>query len=272
MTKKRLLLLIFIIISASYIFACGYLYFFQRNILYLIDKNLSAPQQLGLGNAKKITIQTVDNIKIIAWYVPPQVGKPMLLYFQGNSGTLNKRVSKFKDFASRGLGILAISYRGYGDSEGSPTEEGIYNDARAAVNYLKEQGFRNDNIILYGESLGTGVAVQMAVEQDFGAIILEAPYDSVQARASEIYPYFPINLLLKDRFLSIEKIGKINTPLLVFHSKNDNVMPIHHGENLFAVAGEPKKMIVFENYGHSKFDTKELASLVVEFVEKRKNQ
>lgn len=272
MTKKRLLYLVLVIIISSYASACAYLYFFQRNILYLTDNKLAAPKDMGLENAEILSLETIDNLKITAWYIAPQADMPILVYFHGNAGTLNRRANKFKDFVNAGFGILAISYRGYGNSEGSPTEEGIYNDARSAINYLIKQGVKASNIVLYGESLGTGVAVQMATENNFKAVILEAPYTSIEARAAEIYPYAPIKFLLEDQFNSIGKINKINTPLLIFHSKDDKVIPIKHGLELFAIAKDPKKIIVFENYGHSKFNTKELSDLMVEFIKNIKNQ
>lgn len=266
MTKKRLTISLLITASILYTSACAYLYFFQRSILYLPDTYLAEPSELNFPEATTLKIKTVDNVTLTAWYIAPKDNKPTLVYFHGNSSNLGKRVNKFRKFADNGFGMLALSYRGYGNSEGSPSEDGLYNDARAAINHLISKGLQPKDIILYGESLGSGVAIQMALENNFRAIVLEAPYDSIAARAVELYPLMPIKLLLKDKFLSIEKIGKLQTPLLFFHSKDDKVMPLSHGMTLFNAANEPKKIFVFEHAGHGGFDYQELSILILDFI------
>jgi fermentation-respiration switch protein FrsA (DUF1100 family) len=271
MKKNRILINAFTTLAVVYTGACCYLYFFQRSILYLPDKHLEEPAKYGLPKFEELKITTSDNVKLTAWYIPAKKGKPTLAYFHGNAGNLGRRAEKFKDFANTGIGILAISYRGFGTSEGLPTEEGLYNDARAAIKYLEEKGLKPSDITLYGESLGTGVAIQMATEDHFHAIILEAPYDRISARAAELYPYAPIDFLLKDKFDSISKISKINEPIMIFHSKDDKVMPFKHGQKLFDAANQPKKLYVFENAGHSHFNHDELAKLVIEFTKAKNN-
>ncbi len=137
----------------------------------------------------------------------------------------------------------------------------------AAYDWLITKGVEPGRIALLGESLGSGVAVQMATEHQFRAVILEAPYENISARAAELYPYAPIKLLLKDKFDSIDKITKIHSPVMIFHSKDDTVMPIAHGQKLFDAAIQPKKLYVFENAGHSHFNHNELAKLVVEYTQ-----
>lgn len=254
------------ILTAVYIGACGYLYFFQRIILYLPKKQIESQEKYELGNAESIKLHTSDGVNITAWYIPAKKNNPTLVYFPGNSGNLSDRENKFRDFSNAGLGILAIDYRGYGKSEGSPSEDGLYSDARAAIKYLKEKGFKNTELILYGESLGTGVAVQMATENNYRAVILEAPYETIASRAAELYPYVPIGILLKDHFDSIHKIKNINSPVVIFHSKDDKVMPFAHGAKLFDAAKQPKIFYVFENAGHSNFNHSELATLVLEYT------
>lgn len=254
--------------ATLYISACGYLYFFQRSILYLPDKHLDSPDKLNLPEATSLKIKTVDNVTLTAWYIPAKDNNPTIVYFHGNASNLGKRVNKFKKFNDTGFGVFAVSYRGYGDCEGSPSEEGLYNDARSAINYLVSKGLKEKDIVVYGESLGTGVAIQVALENNFRAVVLEAPYDSIVARAEELYPYAPIRLLLKDKFLSIEKIGKLHTPILFFHSKDDKVMPFSHGMKLFDAANKPKKIYVFEHAGHGGFDYHELSLLMLDFINK----
>jgi len=266
MINKRIITLSIVVLAAVYAASCGYLYFFQRSILYLPDTHLELPEKYNLPEAKAIKIKTIDNVELTGWYIEPKQNKPILVYFHGNRLNLAKRANKFKDFANAGFGLLAISYRGFGDSGGSPSEDGLYKDARAAINYLESKGIKAKGLVLYGESLGSGVAVQMALENDFRAIILEAPYDSIGARAAELYPIFPVQAILKDKFNSIEKIGKIHTPLLVFHSKDDDVMPINHAIKLFEAGAEPKKLVIFEHAGHGGFDYQELSKLMINFI------
>jgi hypothetical protein len=235
-------------------------------MLYIPEKHLDIPAKYNIPEAELVKITTIDNIALTSWYIKPQGDQPILVYFHGNSRNLAKRANKFKEFARAGFGVFAISYRGFGDSGGSPTEEGLYNDARAALNYLQAKGLKAKDLVLYGESLGSGVAVQMAMERDFRAVILEAPYDSIGARAAELYPIFPVKLLLRDQFNSIAKIGKISTPTLVFHSKDDKIMPINHGMKLFQAAEGKKKMVIFEHAGHSGFDYRELGRMMSDFI------
>ena len=227
---------------------------------------MEEPASYNLHNTKQIQIKTIDGLNIIAWYKAPENAQPVMLYLHGNAGNLGGRINKIRTFTNQGFGQLALSWRGYGSSGGYPSEEGLYNDARAAIQFLLDSDIKLHDIFIYGESLGTGVAVQMGMEYKVRNLILEAPYTSIANRAAELYPYFPVKFLLKDRFESIDKISSINIPVLIFHGYADNVMPIEHGKALFNKANEPKEAVFFQNTGHSDFDLNKLAQLTYEFV------
>lgn len=246
------------------------MYFFQRSLLYHPAIQMGTPQNYGMVDTELVKLQTDDKNETLAWFTPPKDDKPIMIYFHGNAGNLADRAEKFKNFLrhTNGYGQMAVSWRGYGGSSGSPTEEGLYNDGRAAINYLLNKGFKIENIVLYGESLGTGVVVQMATEYKVKAIVLEAPFTSVEDRAAELYPYVPVRLLLKDKFYSIDKIGLVKAPVLIFHGYLDNVMPIQYGRKMLEAANEPKEARFFENIGHTNFDSNETAKITYDFIEK----
>lgn len=242
---------------------------FQRSLLYHPDRNLSSPQSYGLPETMKpVMLSTDDGITVTSWYQPAEEGKPTIVYFHGNAGHMGDRSEKFIAFIDKGFGLLTLSYRGYGTSGGSPTEEGIYQDARAAVRYVLSQSVPETHIVIYGESLGSGVAVQMATEfQKAKALVLEAPYTSITRRASEIYFYLPVAWMLKDHFDSKSKIKSVRVPLLLFHGELDPTIPIAHGKELLEAANEPKKGIFYPHVAHTDFDEDVLAQEVNAFLQ-----
>lgn len=249
------------------------LFVFQRNMLYHPEKDFDKTNNVPIEGFQEIFIENSDKQKLQIWSTKPTNEKQeVIIYFHGNSGNLNLRINKIQEFANRGYGVIVLSYRGFGKSQGKPTEDGLYDDALTAINHAKEQGYLLKNIIVYGESLGSGVAIEMATRMDFKAVILEAPYKSIVARAKELYPYIFVNLLVRDKFDSISKINKVKSPVLVIHGELDEVMPISHGKEILAKANEPKKGVFLENYAHSDFDLKILADLVYNFVEKTSSQ
>ena len=238
---------------------------FQRSLLYHPDTDLKLPQYYGL-DMSAVTLTTQDNVKITAWFREAEKNGDYLVYLHGNAQNISNRKPDLKAFMDEGFGIIAVSYRGFGTSEGSPSEEGLYNDARAAISFLKDKGIKEKNIILYGESLGTGIATKMATEIEAEALVLEAPYTSIADRAQEIYPFIPIKLLLRDNFESIEKIKTINIPVLILHGEKDMVVPTHHGKAVYAAANNPKKLVLFKNNGHNNRNVEEIAKLVRDFT------
>ncbi|MDE3059900.1 MAG: alpha/beta hydrolase [Pseudomonadota bacterium] len=261
---KKYMLTIFIVLLSLYGLLLAFLYLSQRQMIYHPDKTIATPEQYGLQGFSEQFISSGGE-RLQLWYHPAPAGRPTVVYYHGNASNLGDRAGIYAALAGQGFGVLALSYRGYGKSSGSPSEQGLYADARAAIAFLATQNIPPANIILYGESLGTGVAVQMATEYPVALLVLQAPYTSVAGRAAEMYPYVPVRLLMKDTFDSIDKIGRVRSPLLIFHGELDTVIPVHHGRALLAAANPPKEAIFFPGNAHNDFDSQVLAKKVAEF-------
>jgi fermentation-respiration switch protein FrsA (DUF1100 family) len=197
--------------------------------------------------------------------VPPRGDRPVMLYFHGNGGALNLRVGRFERLIADGDGLVALSYRGYGGSSGEPSEQGLVNDALAAYDFAIAR-YPASRIVLWGESLGSAVAVALAVQREVGGLILDAPFTSAADVGAAAYPFAPVRWLIKDAFRSDRRIGKVKAPVLVLHGERDRVVPIRFGERLFALANEPKRMARFPQGGHSDLDDHGALDVVREFV------
>jgi uncharacterized protein len=229
------------------------MYAVQRSLLYHPDRLRTDPAAAGLSGAEEIVLDTADGEKVIVWHVPPRPGRPLLLYFHGNAGTLAYRAERFRALTADGAGLVALSYRGYSGSTGSPSEAGLMLDAEAAYRFA---GTRHPDarLVVFGESLGTGVAVALASRHPVASVILESPYTSIADVAAAIYWFLPVRRLLKDRFYSDRLIAKIAAPVLIMHGERDAVVPFAFGERLFALAAEPKRFARFPNAGHADLD------------------
>ena len=247
MNKSFVTILIFI--TLFYTLSVVALFTMQRSMIYFPDKSRPAPVK-GAVIAKVIT---QDQLLLEAWYFPASIpSKPVIVFFHGNAGNYGGRLFKAQHYIGAGYGVLLAEYRGYGGNSGSVSEHGLYNDGRAYIDWLvNEKSVQIDNIVLYGESLGTGVAVQMATEYDVAGVSLEVPFSSLVDVASNQYPFAPVKYLLKDRFMSIDKIAKINAPLLILHGHKDEVIPFKFARKLFNKAVEPKKITEFPKGGHN---------------------
>ena len=241
------------------------MYVFQRALLYFPDAAHTLPAQAGLPQAEEVTFQSDDGEQLIAWYVPAREAKKLVLYFQGNAGGLNLRADRFSWLIADGTGLLALRYRGYGGSTGTPTEDGLIRDARAAYNFASARAPAK-RIVLFGESLGTGVAVALAAERAIAGLILDAPFTSAVDVGAAAYPFAPVRWLMKDTFHSDERIGRVSAPLLVLHGEQDRIVPIRFGERLFALANEPKRMVRFPQGGHVNLDGFGAPKAVKEFL------
>jgi fermentation-respiration switch protein FrsA (DUF1100 family) len=234
-----------------YTVSCLTLYVFQRRLLYFPDPAHYTPQQAGLVGAEEISLATPDGERLVAWYKPAPAPSPVLLYFHGNGGGLYLRRDRIEALAGAGYGVLILGYRGYSGSTGRPTEKALVADGLLAYDYLTAQGVAPSRIVLYGESLGTGIATQVASQRQTSAVILEAPYSSVAAEAKAHFGIFPIDWLLLDRFDSMAHIGRINVPLLIMHGSKDSVIPARSAHALFDAAKEPKEYVEFRHGGHN---------------------
>lgn len=251
----------------AYIFICALMFVMQRNLMYIPATNINSPASYGLTDFSSITLVAGDGTHVQTWYSAANEGYPTIINFHGNGGNLSHRAKFFALLRDAGFGVLGLDYRGYGASEGSPSEEGLYHDARAAINHaIKVLSLPPEKIIIYGESLGTGVAVQMATEYKIAALILQSPFTSMSDAAKYHYPWLPVSMLLKDRYDSISKISNIHVPILLFHGDADNIIPIRQGKELFARANEPKQAIYFQDQGHNNLDRQIIVNLFLNFI------
>jgi uncharacterized protein len=240
--------IIAIVLIGGYCALAVLLYVFQRSMMYFPAAERVAPAAAGFAVAEEITLATPDGERVLAWHVPPRDGRPVIVYFHGNGGNLGHRVPRFRALSDLGYGILALSYRGYGGSSGRPSENGIMLDGAAAYDEAARR--YGDDLVLWGESLGTAVAVSLASERSAKAVILEAPFTSTLALAKSQYPVFPITWMMKDQYRSDEKIARVRAPVLVLHGARDDIVPIAHGEALFAAVTAPKRLVRFDAGGH----------------------
>jgi fermentation-respiration switch protein FrsA (DUF1100 family) len=236
-----------------YVGLTAMLYFTQRSLMYFPDQAHVTPAQAGLPQATEVTLTTADGEHIIVWHAPPLGNKPVILYFHGNGGAVHYRVERFKKLLADGIGLVALDYRGYGGSTGSPSEAGLNADAEAAYAFAAAR-YAVPQIVVWGESLGTGVAVVLAAKKPVGRVILEAPFTSAAAVGAQHYWYMPVRLLMKDQFRSDERIGKVTAPLLILHGVHDQVVPYAMGERLFDLANKPKHIVRFLDGGHEDLD------------------
>jgi len=213
-------------------------------MVYHPDRNLSMiPNSFGLA-FEDLRLATEDGTAIHGWYLPAPSSKPgfVLLYCHGNAGNISHRLTKARMLRPLGLAILLFDYRGYGRSAGTPSEEGTYWDAEAAYRYLVDKkGYPPERIILYGESLGSAVALELALRRGSRALILESPFTSVMEMGQRILPFLPLRWLLRYHYDNLAKIPRLREPLLILHSPQDDVVPYEMGRRLFEAAPEPKR-------------------------------
>ena len=243
------------LLTAVVLYAAGVaaLWAFQRSLMYHPDAApRAAPSQYEiLAGVEEVSFATADGVALTAWYAPAPASQPTVVLFHGNGGSLRREHFRLAHFKSAGLGALLVSYRGYSGNGGEPTEQGLYLDARAALDWLASTGVEADSIVLYGISLGSGVATKMAAEREVGALVLEAPFTSTVDVAAFRFPIVPVTWLMEDRFESLQRIGAISEPLLIMHGSSDYVVPQRFGRQLFNAANEPKEGFWPSGVGHN---------------------
>ena len=240
-------------------------FFYQRNFLYhpsvnnyLKNQALSEPSEI-----KKVNITTNDEIDLKGWFYNKNLNKfKTVLFLHGNAGSLENRTYKLNHFKDLNVNFLIIAWRGFSGNEGKPNEKGLYEDADSAISWLKTKGIDEKNIILYGESLGTGVAIEIAQNKNYAGVILESPFTSMINMGRKYYPFFPVNFLLKDKFESNKKISSVSAPVLIIHGKVDKIVPYYMGEKMYELANEPKFFYTQEYGDHMvEYDEKLLSTL-----------
>ncbi len=252
----------------AYIVLIIFIYFYQRNLLYHPSENNYQNDKIQF-NYDEIFIKVNDEIHLKSWIIKKDFKKlKTLVIFHGNAGHLSNRIYKLNELYKLDINILLISWRGFSGNKGSPTEKNLYKDAEAAIKWLNKKNVNNNQIILYGESLGSGVAVEIGKENNFNSIILESPFTSIENSAKIYYPYLPVKLLLKDRYNSINKIKMINTPILIMHGKKDDVVPFSMGKELFEKANSPKQSYFTPDDDHMMEFNSSLLQKIKDFIEK----
>ncbi len=237
------ILLVFVLLFVA---AVGALYYYQRDLIYPIPPaDNSVPEGF-----EAISYQKADGLELSAGFRPPLDGMPTLLFFHGNGVSWQTTYHTTQFLAARGYGVLAAEYRGYSGNPGEPHEEGLYADGAAAFLWLEEQGHEHDDIVLVGNSLGSGVAVELAQEREVLALVLVAPFKSMTATASNRFPFAPVEMLLQDRFENIAKIGDVVSPLLIVHGERDGLIPVDHAREL-AAAHANAQFVALEGFGHN---------------------
>ncbi len=248
------MLLIVVSVAVGAFFAFGfYLYLSQDRMVFFPTREMeAAPADIGLDFAD-VFIEMGDSEQIHAWYVPARTvdsadnnnNPPSVLFLHGNGGNISHRLPTIELVAGLGANIMLVDYRGYGRSDGAPSEDNMYSDAEACYHWLRQtRGTPSDQIILFGRSLGGAVAIELAKRVECAGLIVESSFTSAQAMGKLMFPYFPIGLLLKHKFASIDKIRDVNCPLLVTHSKEDDMIPFAMGRALYEKALGPKRMVV----------------------------
>ena len=240
-------------------------FFFKRNLLYhpSVDNYLESQIASEPTEIEKVNITTKDKIDLVGWFYNKNLDKfKTILFFHGNAGSLENRTYKLNHFKNLNVNFLIIAWRGFSGNEGKPNEKGLYEDAASAIKWLKIKGINEQNIILYGESLGTGVAVEIAQNKNYAGVILESPFTSMVNVGKKHYPFFPVRFLLKDKFESYKKITNILAPVLIMHGKVDKIVPYDMGKEMYELANEPKFFYSQEYGDHMvEYDEKLLLAL-----------
>src|SRR5712671_175213 len=254
--------------AVVYLGIVALMYFAQRALLYFPETLRTAPAQARLPEAEEVVLDTADGERVIVWHVAPRGDQPVVLYFHGNGGALRYRVDRFRAPTQDGTGLVALSYRGYAGSSGRPSEDGLIADARAAYAFAALR-YPAARLIVWGESLGTGVAVAIAAEKSadksaekkVARLVLEAPFASAVSVAASVYPFVPVRFLMKDQFRSDLRIRNVTVPVLIVHGDRDTVIPIESGERLYALAQDPKRFLRVAGAGHEDLGTRAIEAM-----------
>ncbi len=235
----------------------------QSYLIYRPAQNLKAPEAYGLMGFSIVSVKTQDGLSLQAWYHPAKPHKPTLLFLHGNAGHIGDRAHLVEPYVNEGFGIFLFEYRGYGDNPGRPSETHNIADAQIALNNLRKQ---NACIVVYGESLGTGVAVALAAQNKVAALILQSPFARLGNVAQKHYPFLPVDFLLREPYNSIDQIASIHTPLLIMHGAQDQLVPVAEAEKLYQPALPPKLLVIAADKTHNDMDSLWMAKTATAFL------
>jgi len=241
---------ILISLATIYVAFAAIMFVLQRQLQYVPDTRRADPALVGLADFDRIEIETADRERLVSWFAPPRGDMPVIVYFQGNAGSIADRADRFRRFHDSGYGVLAVGYRGYGGSSGRPSEDGLIADGEAALAYLAQKQVPLSRTVLFGESLGSGVAVALAAQHASMAVVLDSPFTSAVDVARRRYWFLPVDLLMRDQFRSLDRVAAIGAPLFIVHGDDDSIIPVEQGRRLFAAAPDPKEMVELPGVGH----------------------
>lgn len=225
------------------------MFVFQRALMYFPNPARTPPAAAGLPELEELSLTTADGETLVAWFRPPREGMPLIVYFHGNADALTARSNRFRWILDDGYGLLAPAYRGYSGSTGRPSEAGLILDGKAAYEFAAAR-FKPEQLVLWGESLGTAVAIATAAGRKVAGLVLDAPFSSAADVGAAAYPFAPVRWLIKDSFRSDTRIADVSAPILILHGERDAVVPIVFAERLFALAHEPKRMVRYPLGAH----------------------
>ena len=230
---------------------------FQRTLIYFPFGDVPGPRDVGLTRAEVVTFPTEDGLTLRGWFVPSSSSPPAytVLVLNGNAGNRAYRAPLAASLQQQGLQVLLFDYRGYGDNEGKPTEDGLRADARAARDYLVTRGdVDTSRLIYFGESLGTVLAIGLAAEHPPAGVILRSPFPSLVEVGQTHYPFLPVRLLLQDRFDAIDDIKRVTCPVLVLAGDRDRIIPLGQSRRLYDAATSPKELVILAGADHNDFE------------------
>ncbi|MDP3561849.1 MAG: alpha/beta hydrolase [Legionellaceae bacterium] len=257
---------ILIVVGLTLLVSTLLIYIFQRHLIYSPSKEVPDLGRFHATDMSIIHLHTADNLKLYSWYKPAQANQPTILFLHGNAGHIGFRMPLMRALLDAGFGVLLLEYRGYGGNKGSPTEGGLYIDAETALQFLVHAGLKPQQIVVFGESLGTAVATKIAVQKPFCAVILQSPLTALAPVARYHYPW--IFIKPRDRFNSLERIKQIKAPILIIHGKLDPVIPFSEGLTLFNQANNPKEMLQFDDKHHNDLWNKHFYEEIIHFIQK----
>ena len=252
---------VLLVVAAVLAASLGLLWAFQRRLIYLPSPGPVPPAATVLPGAEDVSFTTADGLRLGGWFIPGAVDSPApphpwaVLVCNGNGGDRSMRAALAAALSRMGLAVLLFDYRGYGGNPGSPSEEGLAADARAALGYLAGRPEVDPRRVVYlGESLGAAVALRLAVERPPAALVLRSPFASLAEVGRRHYPFLPVSLLLRDRYDSAARVGRLTAPLLVVAGGRDRIVPASHSRRLFAAAPRPKRLVVLDGADHNDHD------------------
>ena len=245
----RMLIWLLIIVGIGFLGFGLYLYFGQSRMVFFPTRELAVtPDQVHLP-FEEVNIQVDERVRLHGWYFSPpdqpaDSARPVVLFCHGNAGNISHRLETVDFLLKMGTAILLFDYRGYGQSSGSPTEQGVYDDAAACYHWLREEKhYEADRIVVFGRSLGGAVAVDLAAKNPCCGLIVESSFTSARDMARQMFPFFPVQWLLRYDLNSLNKISSVGCPVLVTHSPDDDLVPYTMGQRLYAAASVPKRFV-----------------------------